>query len=44
MVGAVMVVHVAFPTLLVAAPRREGTLGRLHLGPIQQALQASGST
>jgi len=44
MVGAVMVVHVAFATLLAAAPRREGTLGRLHLGPIQKALQASGST
>jgi len=42
MVGAVMVVHVAFATLLAAAPRREGTLGKLHLGPIQKALQQSG--
>lgn len=39
MVGAVMVVHLAFGTLLAAAPRREGTLGKLRLGPIQKALQ-----
>lgn len=39
MVGAVMVVHLAFATVLAAAPRREGTLGKLRLGPIQQALQ-----
>jgi hypothetical protein len=39
MVGAVMVVHLAFATLLAAAPRREGTLGKLRLGPIQEALQ-----
>ena len=38
MVGTVMVVHVAFATLLAAAPRREGTLGKLRLGPIQKAL------
>jgi hypothetical protein len=38
MVGAVLVVHVAFATLLAAAPRREGTLGKLRLGPIQKAL------
>ena len=38
MVGAVLVVHVAFATLLAAAPRREGTLGKLGLGPIQKAL------
>jgi hypothetical protein len=38
MVGAVLVVHVAFATLLASAPRREGTLGKLRLGPIQQAL------
>ena len=38
MVGAVLVVHVALATLLAAAPRREGTLGKLRLGPIQQAL------
>lgn len=39
MVGAVMVVHLAFATALAAAPRREGTLGKLRLGPIQKALQ-----
>jgi len=39
MVGAVLVVHLAFATLLAAAPRREGTLGKLRLGPIQEALQ-----
>jgi hypothetical protein len=39
MVGVVMVVHVAFATQLAAAPRREGTLGKLRLGPIQRALQ-----
>jgi len=38
-VGAVMVVHVAFATLLAATPRRGGPLGKLHLGPIQKALQ-----
>lgn len=38
MVGAVLIVHVAFATLLAAAPRREGTLGKLRLGLIQQAL------
>jgi hypothetical protein len=38
MVGAVLIVHVAFATLLAAAPRREGTLGKLRLGPIQKAL------
>ena len=37
-VGAVLVVHAAFATLL--APRREGTLGKLRLSPIAQALQA----
>jgi hypothetical protein len=39
-VGAVLVVHAAFATLLAAAPRREGTLGKLRLGPIAQALQS----
>jgi hypothetical protein len=38
MVGAVLVVHVAFATLLASSPRREGTLGKLRLGPIQKAL------
>ena len=39
MVGAVLIVHVAFATLLASAPRREGTLGKLRLGRIQKALQ-----
>jgi hypothetical protein len=38
MVGAVLIVHVAFATLLASAPRRDGTLGKLRLGPIQKAL------
>ncbi|HON90057.1 MAG TPA: transposase [Sedimentisphaerales bacterium] len=41
MIGTVMVVHVAFATALAAAPRRDGTLGKLRLGPIQEALQAA---
>lgn len=41
-VGVVMTVHAAFATLLAAAPRREGTLGKLRLGPVQKALQAAG--
>jgi hypothetical protein len=39
-VGVVMVVHAAFATLLAKAPRK-GTLGKMHLGPIQKALQAA---
>jgi hypothetical protein len=39
MVGVVMIVHAAFATHLAAAPRRNGTLGKLRLGPIQKALQ-----
>lgn len=42
MVGAVLLVHLAFATVLAATPRREGTLGKLRLGPIQKALQPSG--
>jgi len=38
-IGAVMVVHSAFATLLAAAPRYGGALGRTRLGPVQQALQ-----
>jgi hypothetical protein len=37
-VGAVMLVPAAFATLLAAAPRREGTLGKMRLGPIAEAL------
>jgi hypothetical protein len=38
LVGTVLIVHLAFATLLAAAPRRDGTLGKLRLGPIQKAL------
>ncbi|MBI4569653.1 MAG: hypothetical protein HY719_14765, partial [Planctomycetes bacterium] len=38
-VGTVMVVHLAFATLLAAAPRREGTLGKMRLTPIAKALR-----
>ncbi|GAB6186111.1 transposase [Thermopirellula anaerolimosa] len=38
-VGAVMVVHAAFATLLAMAPRREGTLGKMWLSPISKALR-----
>lgn len=38
MIGAVLIVHASFATLLAAAPRREGTLGKLRLGSIQKAL------
>ena len=39
-VGVVLAVHAAFATLLASAPRREGTLGKLRLGPIAEALKA----
>ena len=39
MVGAVLIVHAAFATLLAATPRRDGTLGKLRLSPIQKALR-----
>jgi hypothetical protein len=38
LIGAVMIVHATFATLLAASPRREGTLGKLRLSPIQKAL------
>ena len=38
--GAVLVVHAGLATLLAAAPRREGTLGKMHLGAVQKALDA----
>jgi hypothetical protein len=38
-VGAVMAVHAAFATVLAAAPRRDGTLGKMRLGPIAEALR-----
>ena len=39
LIGVVMIVHAGFAKLLAAAPRREGTLGKTRLGPIQKALQ-----
>ena len=39
MVGAVLIVHAAFAMLLAGTPRREGTLGKLRLSPIQKALR-----
>jgi hypothetical protein len=38
-VGAVMVVHLAFATLLARAGRYEGTFGRMSLSPIAKALR-----
>ncbi len=38
-VGAVMVVHLAFATLLAKTPRWEGTLGQTRLGPVAEALR-----
>jgi hypothetical protein len=40
LVGAVMVVHLGFATLLAATPRRHGSMGLMRLGPIQKALHA----
>ena len=37
--GAVMVVHLTFATLLAKTPRWEGTLGKTRLGPVAKALQ-----
>jgi hypothetical protein len=39
LIAVVMIVHAGFAKLLAAAPRREGTLGKTRLGPIQKALQ-----
>ena len=41
-VGVVLAVHAVFATLLAAAPRREGTLGKIGLSPIAAALRAAG--
>ena len=38
-VGAVMVVHLAFATLLARAGRYAGSYGKMTLSPIAQALQ-----
>jgi len=40
-VGTVMVVHLAFATLLAAAPRRGATLGKMNLSPIAKLLRAT---
>jgi hypothetical protein len=40
-VGAVLVVHLVFATLLAKAPRWEGTLGQTRLGPVAEALHQS---
>lgn len=37
-IGALMIVHAAFATLLAASPRK-GTLGKLNLGPIAKTLR-----
>jgi hypothetical protein len=39
-VGVVLAVHAAFATLLASAPRREGTLGKIGLSPVAEALRA----
>jgi len=38
-VGLVMVVHAGLALLLAATPRRDGTLGKTRLSPVQQALR-----
>jgi Transposase DDE domain/Transposase domain (DUF772) len=40
-VGVVLAVHAVFATLLAKAPRREGTLGKIGLSPIAEALRAN---
>ena len=39
-VGAMMLVHLAFATVLAAESRKPGTLGAMGLGPVQKALQS----
>jgi hypothetical protein len=38
--GVVLAVHAEFAALLAQAPRREGTLGKVRLSPIAEALRA----
>lgn len=38
LLGAILVVHAAFATLLATAPRWEGTLGQTRISPIAEAL------
>ena len=40
-VGVVLAVHAAFATLLAWAPRRDGTLGKIRLNPVAEALRAA---
>ena len=40
-VGVVLAVHAAFATLLASAPRQEGTLGKIRLSPVAEALRAN---
>jgi hypothetical protein len=40
-VGAVMVVHLAFATLLAQTERREGSYGKMKLSPLAKALRQS---
>jgi hypothetical protein len=39
-VGVVLAVNAALATLLASAPRREGTLGKIGLSPVAEALRA----
>ena len=39
--GVVLAVHAVFATLLAKAPRQEGTLGKIGLSPIAEALRAN---
>jgi hypothetical protein len=34
-----MIVHAAFATILAAAPRREGTLGKMRLSSVAKSLR-----
>lgn len=43
MIGAVLIVHASFAMLLAATPRREGTLGKLRLSPLQKTLSEPAS-
>ena len=38
-IGAMMLVHLAFATLLAGQSRTPGTLGSMGLGPVQKALR-----
>jgi len=44
LIGTLMIVHAAFATLLASTPRREGTLGKVRLSPIQKALRETPAT